>query len=673
MNKQWIFERNAIRKAMFFFAAVLCITTASAQTNVYWPLTSNGNPTSTGYLTGSTIVPGGGIGPIAYGANGVYSNNWIEVDLAAAITANDYYQYSMTATANVSLTDVSLYVMANQPNGSAVIMYLSVGGGPFQQVSGVVALPNNVLTLLTASGLNLSVLNGQTVSFRVYGWGMNAANKLIYNRDVLITGYWSNTNDYFRTFASGDWNDINSWESSPDGTEWFHASLYPTAAANTVYIESGHVVTLTDAAACGDLTFNGGSITLDNYDLTINGTLSGIPYYTYSGTGVPSQTGTVSHVTVTYPAPISLPAELNTLIIDSGAGNTVLMPNSVITTNLEFDSGDLALNGYTLTLAEEDFAVSSDDAVLSALDVSVSNTANAWFASTSIARTWTTSGTFTDNLSVHLTYPETESSSATMKVWVRDEGDDGPWILIGTYATVDNGDTRTITIPGVTTINGSLTANLQWTISEIDQTLPVELSTFLAYVTPQNYIMLEWVTQSETDVSGFYIYRSMYNELTTADRINIFIDATNTSLETSYIFTDREAVPGHTWYYWLQHIELSGEIVFHGPVSIFLAATNDFVPPIPLTTGLNDVYPNPFNPPANISYGLNKASTVSLVVINSRGEVVRNLYSGSRDAGNYRVQWNGKNDRGVSVSSGVYFIRMIAGKTTSTKKVVLIK
>jgi hypothetical protein len=208
-----------------------------------------------------------------------------------------------------------------------------------------------------------------------------------------------------------------------------------------------------------------------------------------------------------------------------------------------------------------------------------------------------------------------------------------------------------------------------------DGTLPVELSSFTAFITIQNFIMLEWVTQSETNVSGYYLFRNNANDLYSAERINAFVGATNTSQETSYVFTDREANAGYTYYYWLQHIEMSGESEFHGPVSVTLNATQNYQPIIPLVTQLKQVFPNPFHEKTIISYGIARKSAVSLVIVNVKGQVVRQLVEVNtvKNAGNYRVYWDGRNDRGEAVGSGVYFARMTAGTKVSAQKLILLK
>lgn len=206
-----------------------------------------------------------------------------------------------------------------------------------------------------------------------------------------------------------------------------------------------------------------------------------------------------------------------------------------------------------------------------------------------------------------------------------------------------------------------------------DPTVPVELSSFTGIITPQNYIMLEWITQSETAVSGYYIYKNRANSLSDAERINAFIQATNTSQEASYVFIDSEAMPGYTYYYWLQHIDLSGEYEFHGPVSVHLYNMTPDMPSIPLVTSLQNIYPNPFNPAATISFGLAKASSVEMVIMNVKGQVVRRLVSEYKNAGTYRVRWDGRSDNGTSVSTGVYLVRMSAGSYKSTQKLIMLK
>lgn len=85
--------------------------------------------------------------------------------------------------------------------------------------------------------------------------------------------------------------------------------------------------------------------------------------------------------------------------------------------------------------------------------------------------------------------------------------------------------------------------------------------------------------------------------------------------------------------------------------------------------------PNPFNPSTSISFTLagEDAIEVSLTVFDVRGRTVRKLISGSRNPGKHTVFWNGRDDYGKPVSSGVYFYRLLVGGYVKTRKMVIIK
>lgn len=94
---------------------------------------------------------------------------------------------------------------------------------------------------------------------------------------------------------------------------------------------------------------------------------------------------------------------------------------------------------------------------------------------------------------------------------------------------------------------------------------------------------------------------------------------------------------------------------------------------LPSTFVLDDAYPNPFNPSTNISFGLPSAATVHLNIYNILGRKVKTLASGTYEAGTHVIVWDGTNDAGEVVSSGLYFYRMETPEFTTTKKVVLLK
>jgi hypothetical protein len=84
--------------------------------------------------------------------------------------------------------------------------------------------------------------------------------------------------------------------------------------------------------------------------------------------------------------------------------------------------------------------------------------------------------------------------------------------------------------------------------------------------------------------------------------------------------------------------------------------------------------PNPFSPGQEISFRLSQAGPVSLSFMNASGAVVRGLLpAASGSTGSGRVQWDGRNDAGRVLPSGVYFCRIQAGRQTEVKKTLLLK
>ncbi|MDD3464469.1 MAG: T9SS type A sorting domain-containing protein [Candidatus Cloacimonetes bacterium] len=102
-------------------------------------------------------------------------------------------------------------------------------------------------------------------------------------------------------------------------------------------------------------------------------------------------------------------------------------------------------------------------------------------------------------------------------------------------------------------------------------------------------------------------------------------------------------------------------------------AIDDPVLPVPDQFVLMQNYPNPFNPSTTISYILPEASEITLSVYNLKGQLVRTLVEGFKPSGLHQVVWDGKDKLNRQASSGVYFIRLQSGKTSKTRKMLLMK
>ena len=93
----------------------------------------------------------------------------------------------------------------------------------------------------------------------------------------------------------------------------------------------------------------------------------------------------------------------------------------------------------------------------------------------------------------------------------------------------------------------------------------------------------------------------------------------------------------------------------------------------PLSYELKANYPNPFNPSTIITYSIQKAGLVKLTVYNLLGEKVRSLVNTTQAPDEYHIAWDGKNDAGINVASGVYIYKLSAGNFSDSRKMILMK
>ena len=201
-------------------------------------------------------------------------------------------------------------------------------------------------------------------------------------------------------------------------------------------------------------------------------------------------------------------------------------------------------------------------------------------------------------------------------------------------------------------------------------TLPVELSSFSATLTAQNYVKLNWITQSETEMLGYRVYRGESSDQASSILITpCMIGATNTSTTQSYSVTDNEVAIGSTYWYWLESVDYASSN-YHGPVSILVEGN---VPPIlPETTSLGNTYPNPFrmNSVTSLELEVKAGESGRVTIYNVIGQTVKTFSVGE---GLHKLNWNGTDDQGRSCGSGVYFARLSTPSTTQVKKLLMIK
>lgn len=103
-------------------------------------------------------------------------------------------------------------------------------------------------------------------------------------------------------------------------------------------------------------------------------------------------------------------------------------------------------------------------------------------------------------------------------------------------------------------------------------------------------------------------------------------------------------------------------------------AVRDNSQAVPTNFVLQQNFPNPFNPSTQITYSLPQATHVQLTIFNIQGQKIRTLVNDFQTAGTKSVTWNGLDDQGLEITSGVYFFRLKAGNEfQKTKKMIFMK
>jgi hypothetical protein len=131
----------------------------------------------------------------------------------------------------------------------------------------------------------------------------------------------------------------------------------------------------------------------------------------------------------------------------------------------------------------------------------------------------------------------------------------------------------------------------------------------------------------------------------------------------SFEFTDRSVTPGTEYRYQIGVEDAEGE--FFSPI------VKVRVPNVQASLAQNE--PNPFNPSTTIRFETAAKDHVQLAVYDANGQLVRTLVDDVRPLGKHEVTWDGRSNAGNPVGSGVYFYRLVAGKFSESRKMVLLK
>jgi hypothetical protein len=185
-------------------------------------------------------------------------------------------------------------------------------------------------------------------------------------------------------------------------------------------------------------------------------------------------------------------------------------------------------------------------------------------------------------------------------------------------------------------------------------------------------ILVEWSIDGEYGDLDFHVYRGSAEE-------GPFERITGEPLQPqepgSYSYCDENITPGENYYYMLGLADFSDSLGLFGPIMV--SARTDVAGGgedlLPSRYGLSQNYPNPFNPETTIEYQIPNISPVQMTVFNILGQQIRTLVDEVREAGQHRVIWDGRDESGRPVASGVYFCHLTAGSYRQTRKMTLLK
>ena len=202
----------------------------------------------------------------------------------------------------------------------------------------------------------------------------------------------------------------------------------------------------------------------------------------------------------------------------------------------------------------------------------------------------------------------------------------------------------------------------------VNAALPVTLAGLSAEMDQNNNVLIKWTTKSEIRNLGFNVFRGATGNGPWYNINSKLIKGAGTSAkQNQYEYIDKNVDTGSICFYRIEQIDTDGTITSFGPVQLNAEAN------IPQSFSLQQNYPNPFNPVTNIIYALPEESHVQVKIFNMRGELVNVLINRQQNAGTYKITWDGTSYNGQVLSSGLYFIKIEAGKYSDIKKMIFAK
>ncbi len=690
----------------------LTVSTALSGTGT---LTNNGTLNIGGTSTVTTLTATASGNTVNYNGTGtqtVLNTNYYNLAISGSRTTN-----SVTIDGSIgiagSFTNSASFSTGNYVLTGSMIAYDGAG-----QL--VIALP------VAYVNLTLSGSGTKTASASITGSG-TLTNSATFDMAgfTLTAGTISNSGGKIRFSGTSNGHAVGTgtveyYGSGQTVTSGTYDSLTINQSSGNAVLGGATTVNGTLALASGNLTAASG------VTLTIDGTInagtdsvlgagnftlaSGATLKTANVSGVNGSVGVSGTVSISSGANFEfdgssaqvtgtlLPATIHNLTINNSTGVTLSQSTSV-TGTLTMTAGDLATTEtYSLSLPSG-AAVSGegsghyvvgklimDEAVgtsassnLNTVGVSI-NSGSDNLGTVEVTRLSGTAGAITVggksgiNRSWTITSDNPPTGGRTLTLsWVSDD-DNGKNLSAMQVWKSTNAGTTWLAVGGTQnsssrSVSVSSTSFSEWTVSDVDHSLPVQASEFSA-IANSNSIEISWKTQSEVNNAGFNVLKMTPDdpawELIAGYKSDVGLRGLGTSpTGRSYEFTDMKVQSGTLYEYKIQSVSTSGAVEDLSTISV---TAN-----VPRAYALYQNYPNPFNPTTVISYQLSAVSHVTLEVYDVLGREIATLVDGQQNAGAYKVNFDG-----AIYPSGVYFYRIDAvgvnGKRyVAIKKLMLMK
>ncbi len=175
------------------------------------------------------------------------------------------------------------------------------------------------------------------------------------------------------------------------------------------------------------------------------------------------------------------------------------------------------------------------------------------------------------------------------------------------------------------------------------------------------FVRLTWRNDGNGRLRGYWIQRKGAGSY---EERGFVAPAETLASMPCYSFQDTLSAPGD-YSYRLKKMDADGRVSFSQETMVQAQK--------PAAFALHPLYPNPFNATTRLRFDLAETATVSVDIFNLRGECVRRIPLGRLGNGSHHIDWDGRNDNGASVASGVYFVQVRMNEITAGQKVLLLR